>query len=47
MASKDLIDSTLSALDFCLKGSDDFFLTTSFGYQSSLFFPRGRARRYS
>lgn len=38
MASKDLIDSTLSALDFCLKGRNDFFLTTSFGYQSSLLF---------
>ena len=38
MASKELIDSTLSALDFCLKGRNDFFLTTSFGYQSSLLF---------
>jgi phosphoadenosine phosphosulfate reductase len=38
MASKELIDSTLSALDFCLKGRDDFFLTTSFGYQSALIF---------
>lgn len=38
MASKKLIDSTLSALDFALKGRSDFFLTTSFGYQSSLLF---------
>ena len=38
MASKNLIDSTLSALDFALKGRNDFFLTTSFGYQSSLLF---------
>ena len=38
MASIKLIDSTLSALDFCLKGRDDFFLTTSFGYQSALLF---------
>ena len=38
MASKKLIDSTLSALDFALKGRNDFFLTTSFGYQSSLLF---------
>ena len=38
MASKELIDSTLSALDFCLKGRDDFFLMTSFGYQSALIF---------
>ena len=38
MASKILIDSTLSALDFCLKGREDFFITTSFGYQSSLLF---------
>lgn len=38
MATKELIDNTLSALDFCLKGRNDFFLTTSFGYQSSLLF---------
>jgi 3'-phosphoadenosine 5'-phosphosulfate sulfotransferase (PAPS reductase)/FAD synthetase len=38
MASKKLIESTLAALDFCLKGRDDFFVTTSFGYQSSLLF---------
>ena len=38
MASKKLINSTLSALDFALKGRNDFFLTTSFGYQSSLLF---------
>jgi len=38
MASKKLIDTTLSALDFALKGRNDFFLTTSFGYQSSLLF---------
>lgn len=33
-----LIDKTLSSLDFCLNGRDDFFLTTSFGYQSALLF---------
>jgi len=38
MSSNKLIDSTLSALEFCLKGRDDFFMTTSFGYQSSLLF---------
>ena len=38
MAAKELIDNTISALDFCLKGRNDFFLTTSFGYQSSLLF---------
>ena len=38
MATKELIDNTLSAIDFCLKGRNDFFLTTSFGYQSSLLF---------
>jgi len=38
MPTKDLIDNTLSALDFCLRGRNDFFLTTSFGYQSSLLF---------
>lgn len=33
-----LIDKTLSSLDFSLNGRDDFFLTTSFGYQSALLF---------
>lgn len=38
MASKELIERTLSALDFSLNGRNDFFLSTSFGYQSSLLF---------
>ena len=38
MASKELIDSTLSALEFCLQGRNDYFLSTSFGYQSALLF---------
>ena len=38
MASKKLVESTLASLDFCLKGREDFFLTSSFGYQSSLLF---------
>ncbi len=38
MNSKELIDNTISALDFCLKDRSDYFLTTSFGYQSSLLF---------
>ena len=38
MASKKLIENTLASLDFCLKGRKDFFLTSSFGYQSSLLF---------
>lgn len=38
MKSKALIDKTLSALEFSLSGRADFFLTTSFGFQSSLLF---------
>jgi phosphoadenosine phosphosulfate reductase len=33
-----LIDRTLSALDFSLSGREDYFVTTSFGYQSALLF---------
>lgn len=38
MNTNRLIDSTLSSLDFSLNGRSDFFLTTSFGYQSALLF---------
>lgn len=38
MKSKALIDKTLAALEFSLHGRADFFLTTSFGFQSSLLF---------
>ena len=38
MNTTELVDSTLSALDYCLNGRDDFFLTTSFGYQSAILF---------
>lgn len=33
-----LLNETLASLEFSLKGRDDFFLTTSFGYQSALLF---------
>lgn len=33
-----LIDKTLSSLEFSLMERNDFFITTSFGYQSSLLF---------
>lgn len=38
MSSRQLMDRTLEVLDFSLKGRDDFFLTTSFGYQSEMLF---------
>ena len=37
-ADKKLLDNTLASLEFSLSGRDDFFLTTSFGYQSALLF---------
>ena len=35
---RQLIDRTINALDVTLKGRDDTFMTTSFGYQSALLF---------
>lgn len=35
---RSLYEDTIASLEFSLKGRDDFFLTTSFGYQSSLLF---------
>lgn len=35
---KKLLDNTLASLEFSLAGRDDFFLTTSFGFQSALLF---------